>query len=123
MSQTLWNLPSFDRTLSLDESHLYTAQMTFIFGLKEKIGSLGKSLQIFERNSVNLIHIESRPSQNEKDRYEFFVTCKAMTKEVILNTIEELKQCTVYLHILSVDSKHDEISDTGLYLKSNFLIR
>lgn len=112
MSQTLWNLPTFDRIVSVDESHLYTAEMTFIFSLKEKIGSLGKSLKIFEENKVNLIHIESRPSQNEKGRYEFYVTCKAQTKEIILNTIEELKKSTTFLHILSVDAKHDEISGT-----------
>ncbi len=113
MSQTLWNLPTYDRTVSVDESHLYTAEMTFIFGLKERIGSLGKSLKIFETNKVNLIHIESRPSQNEKGRYEFYVTCKAQTKEIIMSTVEELKKETIYLHILSVDAKHDEISGTG----------
>lgn len=110
MAQTLWNKPSFDRIHSVDDSHLYTAEMTFIFGLKERIGTLAKTLKIFESNKVNLIHIESRPSHSEKGRYEFYVHCKAQTKDVILTTVEELKVSSTYLHILSVDAKYDDIS-------------
>ena len=114
MSQALWNLPTFDRKISIDETHLYTAEMNFIFGLKERIGTLAKALKIFETNHVNLIHIESRPSQNEKGRYEFYVHCKAETKDIILQTVEELRESSTYLHILSVDAKHDDISGSGM---------
>jgi len=46
--------------------------ISIIFGLKEKIGALASALRIFENNSINLLHIESRPNKSEKGKYEFF---------------------------------------------------
>jgi len=39
-----------------------------------------------------------------------------------MSTVEELKKETIYLHILSVDAKHDEISGTGRDDWNAFLI-
>lgn len=102
----------FEKRCSVDDSENFGAEMSFIFGLKEKIGTLAKALKIFESNKVNLIHIESRPSQNEKGRYEFYVHCKAKSKDIILATIEELKKNSTYLHIMSVDASHDDIKES-----------
>ena len=45
-----------------------------------------------KENRVNLIHIESRPSKTEKGRYEFYVDCKAATREILMEAIEKLKE-------------------------------
>ena len=87
--------------------------MSFIFDLKEKIGTLAKALKIFEENKVCLKHIESRPSNIFKGRYEFYVDCKASSKDIILKTIEELREKTTYLHILSTNSQNDEVNESG----------
>jgi len=63
-----------------------------------------------QENKVNLVHIESRLSKSEKSRYEFFIDCKAQTREQILAAIEQLKEKSVYLHILnkSTESEYNE---------------
>ncbi len=66
-----------------------------------------------KQNRVNLIHIESRPSKTEKGRYEFYVDCKAQTKEILLSTIEQLKVKAIYLHILSRESIGDLSPEMG----------
>ncbi|XP_039253598.1 phenylalanine-4-hydroxylase-like isoform X2 [Styela clava] len=47
-----------------------------IFSVDEEVGALARALKIFESKGVNLTHIESRPSHNNKHKYEFFVTCQ-----------------------------------------------
>jgi len=46
-----------------------------VFAMNEQVGALSKALKIFEKNAVNLIHIESRPSKNHDGAYEFLVQC------------------------------------------------
>jgi phenylalanine-4-hydroxylase len=70
-----------------------------------------------QQNRVNLIHIESRPSKMEKGRYEFYVDCKAQTREILLNTIEQLKEKAVYLHILSRENTGDLSPEMGNLLQ------
>jgi prephenate dehydratase len=60
-----------------------------------------------------LIHIESRPCKIEKGRYEFYVDCKAATKEILMETIEKLKEKALYLHILSKDGLDNSSSEMG----------
>lgn len=60
-----------------------------------------------KENRVNLIHIESRPSKTEKGRYEFYVDCKAATREILMEAIEKLKEKATYLHILSREGPVD----------------
>lgn len=59
---------------------------------------------------MNLIHIESRLSNTKKENYEFFVDCKARTKEELDKTVEELKSKSTYLQILKKDqsSEYDQ---------------
>ena len=71
-----------------------------------------------KEQKVNLVHIESRSSKIEKGRYEFYVDCKAQTKEILLETIEKLKEQSTYLHILSKDANNDNVVDSGLLLCS-----
>ena len=60
-----------------------------------------------------MIHIESRPCKIEKGRYEFYVDCKAETKEILMQAIEKLKEKALYLHILSKESLDNSPSETG----------
>jgi len=96
--------------MSVDESIHFKEEISFIFGLKEKIGALAEALRIFEANRVNLKHIESRPSKEEKGRYEFYVDCKGETKEKLLETIELIREKSTYLHILSRDQQNEKDS-------------
>ena len=106
--------------MSVDESVHFQEEMSFIFGLKEKIGSLATALKLFGENKVNLIHIESRPSKIDKGRYEFYVDCKAENRDVILKCVEQLKAKSTYLHILSVDNENDNVKESGKFnLKIN----
>ena len=63
-----------------------------------------------KENRVNLVYIESRPSKTDKGRVEFYVDCKAQTRETILATIEKLREKAVYLHILSRSDSVDNLS-------------
>lgn len=102
----------FSQQVSVDESVHFQEEMSFIFGLKEKIGSLATALKLFGENKVNLIHIESRPSKIDKGRYEFYVDCKAENRDVILKCVEQLKAKSTYLHILSVDNENDNVKES-----------
>lgn len=77
----------------------FKEEICLVFGLKEKIGALADALKIFEENNVNLIHIESRLSKNDKGKYEFFVDCKSKDKDNLQSTIEKLKEKASYLHV------------------------
>lgn len=66
-------------------------------------GSLAKSLKIFTKNNVNLLHIESRSSLRVPG-YEFFVECD--TKSGALgNAIKELRDICSYFNVISRDYK------------------
>lgn len=88
----------------------FTEEICLVFGLKEKIGALADALKIFEENNVNLIHIESRLSKNDKGKYEFFVDCKSKDKDSLQATIEKLKEKASYLHVFdkSVEGSVEE---------------
>jgi len=59
---------------------------SLVFTMKEEVGALAKALRIFEKNGVNLFHIESRPSKDTPDHYDFLIACdntKGGLKEAI----------------------------------------
>lgn len=76
-----------------------------IYSLKtgNEIGALAKSLKIFDDNKINLIHIESRSSTRQPG-YEFYVECDSGTGS-LGTAIEQLKEITKYLSIISRDYK------------------
>ena len=69
----------------------------------------------FQKHHVNLLHIESRPSKQSEDDYDFFVACdneQGGLKEVI----EELKTSTKTLTVMSRSAPAanlDDHDDTG----------
>ncbi|XP_049818909.1 protein henna isoform X2 [Aethina tumida] len=74
----------------------------------ESVGVLAKYLSIFEKFGVNLLHIESRPSTKDPGNYEFMVEC-APTGD-IGRAINEIKEKTEYLNIISRDYKDNKDS-------------
>lgn len=60
-------------------------------------------MKIFQKHSVNLLHIESRSSLRAEG-YEFFVECDGKSKG-LSKAIEELKERCTYLNIISRDYK------------------
>jgi phenylalanine-4-hydroxylase len=112
-----WNndiLPKFLNSLLLflkikkysvdPETMTFKADMYIIFGLKEYVGALANALKLFENYSVNLAHIESRPSKFENGKYEFYVHCKSKTEQQIVDAVNELRNDVSYLHILNAHS-------------------
>uniref|UniRef100_A0A4D5R9D9 phenylalanine 4-monooxygenase n=1 Tax=Scolopendra viridis TaxID=118503 RepID=A0A4D5R9D9_SCOVI len=80
-----------------------------IFSLKEEVGALAKTLKIFEENMINLKHIESRPSKRSPEHYEFVVEYDTRMGN-IGEAVDQLKEKSVYLQIISRD--HKDNADT-----------
>lgn len=75
-----------------------------VFSTKDQSsGSLAKSLKIFKKHNVNLVHIESRSSLRVPG-YEFFVECDGRTGG-LGSAIEELRETCSYFNIISRDYK------------------
>lgn len=75
-----------------------------IFTLKGAgAGTLSKALKVFRHHEVDLVHIESRSSER-RPGYEFMVECDSKTGQ-LGKAIEELKQISSYLSIISRDYK------------------
>lgn len=75
-----------------------------LYTLKDQSsGSLAKSLKIFTKHQVNLLHIESRSSVRVPG-YEFFVECDT-TLGALGNAIDELREQCSYFNIISRDYK------------------
>ncbi|XP_050394006.1 protein henna isoform X2 [Patella vulgata] len=71
---------------------------TLLFSLKEKVGALAEALSIFELHGVNLHHIESRPSAEDAEEYQFFVSCdnqRGGLKEASIALKEKCKDLTI----------------------------
>lgn len=68
-----------------------------------EVGALERYLKIFSENSINLIHIESRPSTRFPSQYEFMVECAPSGD--LGTAILALKQQTEYFSIISRNHK------------------
>ncbi|XP_038071751.1 protein henna-like isoform X2 [Patiria miniata] len=73
---------------------------SLMFGLKEEVGILARTLKLFEEHDINLSQIESRPSKRVEGNYEFLVLCdeKADKLDAVL---DKLKEKAKYVHVLS----------------------
>lgn len=63
----------------------------------------------FQKHNVNLHHIESRPSKQDKTLYAFFVSCDNKTGG-LKEAIQELKEKSTTLSILSRESDDKDAS-------------
>lgn len=76
----------------------------------EEVGILARYLKVFEKNRINLLHIESRPSNRMPNNYQFMVEC--MPNEHLNSAIAELKEMSDYFNIISRDYKDNK----GIYI-------
>ncbi|XP_063228622.1 protein henna-like [Bacillus rossius redtenbacheri] len=74
-----------------------------IFSAEEEVGSLARSLKLFEMTGVNLLHIESRSSVRFPGQYEFMVECAPGGN--LAAAIEKLQSITSYLQIITRNHK------------------
>nr|QNG40890.1 phenylalanine hydroxylase [Hofstenia miamia] len=82
---------------------------TIIFSMKERVGALSASLQMFENHSITLTHIESRPAKRIPDEWDFLVTtgCSANAKNFKAALVELEKMCST----VQVLTRGSSISD------------
>merc|ERR1712058_179650 len=77
--------------------------ISIIFSLEEAVGALAESLKIFKKNSVNLLHIESRSSVRLPG-YEFMVELDVKNGNVKC-AMDEIKMKASYFQIITRDYK------------------
>lgn len=71
------------------------------FTTAHRPGALVEVLAAFQRNGVNLSHIEKRPSRQENWQYTFFVDCDAhMTTDEMQRAMEDARQHCVWIRAL-----------------------
>uniref|UniRef100_A0A914WIJ3 phenylalanine 4-monooxygenase n=1 Tax=Plectus sambesii TaxID=2011161 RepID=A0A914WIJ3_9BILA len=88
-----------------------TGNANIIFTLKEKPGALAETLRIFQDHSVNLVHIESRPSKRFTGSYEILVECAEDADQKQLEAVIELfkkKGENVLVHDRDANSKIED---------------
>ncbi len=74
---------------------------SFMFSIKDKVGALYQILEPFYKRNINLTRIESRPSKEKNWSYMFYVDVDGhIDDEIIKNSLEEVKNFTVFLKIL-----------------------
>jgi len=74
---------------------------SLVFMVKDKVGALYDVLGIFNKNSVNLTKIESRPTKKKAWEYMFFVDFKGYVEDLnIAKTIQSLKRRGVFVKSL-----------------------
>jgi phenylalanine-4-hydroxylase len=84
-------------------------QFSVVFSMKEEKGALVKALELCKNLSVNLTHIESRPSVNNAGKeYDFFMDCEceASVKEDFLS---QLKSLALSVKVLARTPSEDEV--------------
>ncbi|KAH1187435.1 hypothetical protein KIL84_020184 [Mauremys mutica] len=100
----------FQETMYIEENAYKNDMISLIFSLKEKVGALATVLRIFEEKSINLTHIESRPSRVNKDEYEFFINLDRRNTPLLTDIIKTLRnEIGVTVHELSRKKKKDAV--------------
>lgn len=71
--------------------------------MKEKIGALAEALRIFEKHGVSLTRIESRPSKEGSDMYDFIVDCDDK-EEKLEKAVPDIRSISCRVQVLSRNS-------------------
>uniref|UniRef100_A0A673K3W6 phenylalanine 4-monooxygenase n=1 Tax=Sinocyclocheilus rhinocerous TaxID=307959 RepID=A0A673K3W6_9TELE len=87
-----------------------TGVVSCIFSLKQEVGALVKALRLFEDKGINLTHIESRPSRDNKEQYEFFVSVDQASSKALDEVVDGLRtQISGQVHELSRNKQKDTV--------------
>nr|CAD7269200.1 unnamed protein product [Timema shepardi] len=79
----------------------------------DEVGALAKSLILFQKHGVNLLHIESRSSLRFPGQYEFMVECAPCAN--LGAAIENLREGSSYFNIITRNHK-DNREPLGRFL-------
>jgi phenylalanine-4-hydroxylase len=90
------------------ESTMENGHTSLMFGLKEEVGILARTLKLFEEHDINLSQIESRPSKRDEGSYEFLVICEEKA-EKLDTVLDKLKENAKYVHVLSRSQEENTI--------------
>uniref|UniRef100_A0A673K3V5 phenylalanine 4-monooxygenase n=1 Tax=Sinocyclocheilus rhinocerous TaxID=307959 RepID=A0A673K3V5_9TELE len=94
----------------LEEPLNKTGVVSCIFSLKQEVGALVKALRLFEDKGINLTHIESRPSRDNKEQYEFFVSVDQASSKALDEVVDGLRtQISGQVHELSRNKQKDTV--------------
>lgn len=63
---------------------------TLLFSIKDVIGILGETLQVFKNHGINMRRIESRPSCNDNWDYDLIVSVSTSQDSVIDELVSSL---------------------------------
>lgn len=85
-------------------------KLTMVFATKHEPGALYKALVIFDKFSLNLTKIESRPAKTKLGEYYFIVDVD-IENENYINAIEELKNLVTFYKILGRYNREDRNYD------------
>ncbi|ESN90523.1 hypothetical protein HELRODRAFT_108615 [Helobdella robusta] len=79
-----------------------------VFSVEESVGALAKALRAFEKFNVNLLHIESRPSKQSLNKYDFFIDCDN-SQGGLDDALKELKTITSDVDVLARVVKQPDV--------------
>lgn len=71
---------------------------------QDEVGALAKALKVFQKNHINLLHIESRLSKRFPEGYEFMVECDPTSGD-LNRGIEQLREICSYFNIITRNYK------------------
>lgn len=90
----------------LNQFHPGENDVSILFSLEESAGTLAKALKIFDKFEVNLKHIESRPSKEVDNEYDFLIVAK-QGQDGLEAAVRALQNWARYIKILQGDSSEN----------------
>lgn len=75
-------------------------KMSLIFSVKDRPGALYRVLEIFNKHSLNLTKIESRPAKTVLGEYYFWVDVSINENSTEIEAINEIRKSGIYVRLL-----------------------
>jgi chorismate mutase/prephenate dehydratase len=84
---------------------------SLLFSVKDEPGSLVKALQTFEKQSINMSKIESRPSKQRVWEYYFYVDISAHAEDA--NVVRALTELNEYCSMIKILGSYQDIKTSN----------